>query len=233
LGYDALKESVLRVNQALVEAGLIVLTWGNASGIDRKTGAVAIKPSGVAYDKLKADDIVIVSLKDGAVMEGKGRPSSDTPTHLELYRSFENIGGIVHTHSFYATCFCQACKELPCFGTTHADHFHGTIPVTRVMTAEEIQGAYELNTGKVIVERFRTGGINPDDVPGVLIANHGPFTWGSTVEKALENAIVLESVARMNLQTSQINGQVGAISNVLLDKHFLRKHGAGAYYGQK
>ncbi len=236
MAYEALKESVLRVNQALVEAGLIVLTWGNASGIDRKApggGVVAIKPSGVAYDQLKPEDIVVVALADGKVVEGKGRPSSDTPTHLELYRSFKNIGGIVHTHSFYATCFCQACRELPCLGTTHADHFHGTVPVTRVMTAEEIQGAYELNTGKVIVERFVTGGIDPDAVPGVLIANHGPFTWGSTVEKALENAIVLESVARMNLQTAQIHGGVGAISQVLLDKHFLRKHGAGAYYGQK
>ncbi len=237
MAYEALKESVLRVNVALVEAGLIVLTWGNASGIDRAAlggaGVVAIKPSGVPYESLKASDIVIVSLKDGSVVEGTGRPSSDTPTHLELYRAFKNIGGIVHTHSFSATCFAQACQGLPCLGTTHADHFRGTIPVTRLMTDAEIQDAYEANTGKVIVETFAMRGIDPDEVPGVLIANHGPFAWGPTVEKSLENAIVLESVAKMQLQTYQINREARAISGTLLDKHFLRKHGPKAYYGQK
>ncbi len=234
--YESLKESVLKVNLALVDAGLIVLTWGNASGIDRTApngGVVAIKPSGVPYDRLTPEDIIVVSLADGSIVEGKGRPSSDTPTHLELYRDFKNIGGIVHTHSFYATCFAQARQELPCLGTTHADHFHGTIPVTRLMTDAEINADYEANTGKVIVETFHSHHINPDNVPGVLIANHGPFAWGPTPEKSLENAIVLESVARMQLHTHQINPQTPAISSTLLDKHFLRKHGPKAYYGQK
>lgn len=236
MAYEALKESVLKVNLALVDAGLIVLTWGNASGIDRTApngGVVAIKPSGVPYDSLKASDIVIVALADGSIVEGKGRPSSDTPTHLELYRNFKNIGGIVHTHSFSATCFAQACQPLPCLGTTHADHFRGTIPVTRLMTDAEIHDAYELNTGKVIVETFHTHHVDPDEVPAVLIANHGPFAWGPTPEKSLENAIVLESVAKMQLQTYQINAHSKAISATLLDKHFHRKHGPKAYYGQK
>ena len=233
MAYDALKESVCKVNLALVQAGLIVLTWGNASGIDRESGLVAIKPSGVPYDELTPEDIVMVSLKEGKVVEGKGRPSSDTPTHLELYREFPNIGAIVHTHSLHATAFAQACKDIPCLGTTHADHFYGTVPCTRLMSDAEIQSAYELNTGKVIVETFRTRNIDPDNIPAVLIANHGPFAWGSTPTKAFENAIVLESVAKMQLSCYQLNPAIGPISATLLDKHFLRKHGPTAYYGQK
>ncbi len=236
MGYDALKESVLKVNVGLVGAGLIALTWGNASGADRSAdggkGVMGIKPSGVPYEKLTANDIVIVSLATGKVIEGSGKPSSDTATHLELYRAFEGVGGVVHTHSFYATCFAQAKREIPCLGTTHADHFCGTIPVTRELTAEEIKTEYELNTGKVIVECFREKGIKALEVPGVLVASHGPFAWGATAEKALENAFVLEQVARMLVTTYQLKGEAGAIPEVLLHKHFFRKHGPGATYGQ-
>jgi L-ribulose-5-phosphate 4-epimerase len=234
--YDELKRSVYEVNMALVKSGLVVLTWGNASGVDRKgdsgRGVMAIKPSGVDYDKLTAEDTVLVSLTSGQVLDGAKRPSSDTRTHLELYRAFANIGGIVHTHSFHATAFAQACCEIPCFGTTHADHFYGTVPVTRELNAEEINGDYELNTGKVIVERFHSEGIDPAQMPAVLVASHAPFVWGNTPQKALENAIALEYVAGMQLETYQINGKTQAVSQVLLDKHFKRKHGAGAYYGQ-
>jgi L-ribulose-5-phosphate 4-epimerase len=236
MAYEALKKSVLEVNLAIVKSGLVVLTWGNASGADRKAdggrGVMAIKPSGVDYDQLRADDIVIVSLASGEVVEGDKRPSSDTKTHLELYRAFGNIGGIVHTHSFHATAFAQAQVEIPCLGTTHADHFYGTIPVTRQMTKEEINGEYELTTGHVIVERFREGKIDPDEMPAVLVASHAPFVWGKTPEKALENAVALEYVAGMQIESQQLNAKVSAISQVLLDKHFKRKHGAGAYYGQ-
>jgi L-ribulose-5-phosphate 4-epimerase len=234
--YDDLKRAVLDVNVALVKSGLVVLTWGNASGVDRKAdggrGVMAIKPSGVDYDKLQPDDMVILSLASGKVIEGKKRPSSDTMTHLELYREFGNIGGIVHTHSFHATAFAQACVEIPCLGTTHADHFYGIVPMTREMTAEEIKTDYELNTGKVIVERFRKGGLNPDEVPAVLVASHAPFVWGASVKKALENAIALEYVAGMQVEAFQINTKAKAISQTLLDKHFLRKHGPAATYGQ-
>jgi L-ribulose-5-phosphate 4-epimerase len=234
--YDDLKRTVLDVNLALVKSGLVVLTWGNASGVDRKAdggrGVMAIKPSGVDYDKLLADDMVMVSLASGKVIEGAKRPSSDTLTHLELYREFPNIGGIVHTHSFHATAFAQACVEIHCLGTTHADHFYGTVPVTRDLTADEINTDYELNTGKVIAERFRTGGINPDEVPAVLVASHAPFVWGRTPQKALENAIALEYVAGMQVEAFQINAKAKAISQTLLDKHFKRKHGPAATYGQ-
>ncbi len=235
--YDALKKSVYEVNMAIVKSGLVVLTWGNASGIDRSgdggRGVMAIKPSGVDYDVLQPADIVIVSLATGQVVEGTKRPSSDTLTHLELYREFPNIGGIVHTHSLHATAFAQAGREIPCLGTTHADHFYGTVPVTRQLTAEEINGDYELNTGKVIVERFRSGRIDPDEMPAVLVMSHAPFVWGSTPEKALENAIALEYVAGMQLEAFQLNAKVKPIPQVLLDKHFKRKHGPGHYYGQK
>jgi L-ribulose-5-phosphate 4-epimerase len=237
MSYAALKQSVYEVNMAIVRSGLVVLTWGNASGVDRQAdsgrGVMAIKPSGVDYEKLRPDDIVIVSLASGEVVEGTKRPSSDTRTHLELYRAFGNIGGIVHTHSLHATAFSQARREIPCVGTTHADHFYGTIPVTRDLTAAEINGDYELETGKVIIERFRAGKIDPDDMPAVLVASHAPFVWGKTPQKALENAIALEYVARMQIASWQLNSETNGVSQVLLDKHFKRKHGAGAYYGQE
>jgi L-ribulose-5-phosphate 4-epimerase len=224
---------------ALQKSGLVVLTWGNASGVDRSAdtiggkGVMAIKPSGVAYDKLKPYDIVILAIATGEVLEGKCRPSSDTPTHLYLYQHFPNIGGVVHTHSHHATVFAQAQREIPCLGTTHADHFYGTVPCTRPLTAAEINTEYELNTGKVIVEKFREGKIDPDAVPGVLVASHAPFVWGATAQKALENAIALESIALMQLGVYQLNSQIESVPQVLLDKHFKRKHGPGAYYGQK
>jgi len=233
MAYDELKNRVHRANLALVEAGLVVLTWGNASGADRQAGVMAIKPSGVAYDKLRPDDIVVLSIESGQVVEGAARPSSDTPTHLHLYREFASVGGIAHTHSTYGTSFAQALREIPCLGTTHADNFYGAIPVTRALTAEEIGRDYEMNTGKVIVEWFRDGGIDPGNVPGVLVASHAPFAWGPTAEMAVENAIVLEFSARMALNAMLLNPRLSPIAQALLDKHFLRKHGAGAYYGQE
>ena len=232
MAFDELKKRVYEANLALVEAGLVVLTWGNASGADREAGVMAIKPSGVPYDKLGAKDIVVLSLASGEVVEGSARPSSDTPTHLHLYRAFDGIGGIVHTHSTYGTSFAQACRPIPCLGTTHADNFYGEIPVTRTMTPAEIETDYELNTGQVIVERFRSAGIDPLEIPGVLVASHAPFTWGTTPEKAVENAIVLEFTAQMAANSFALNPSVEAISKTLLDKHFLRKHGRHAYYGQ-
>jgi L-ribulose-5-phosphate 4-epimerase len=231
--YEALKESVWRVNLDLVKAGLVVLTWGNASGVDRQAGVMAIKPSGVPYDQMTAADIVVLSLATGQVVEGARRPSSDTPTHLHLYRAFASIGGVVHTHSLHATSFAQAARQLPCLGTTHADNFYGTIPVTRQLTSEEIAEAYEHNTGKVIEDCFRQGGLDPMQVPGVLVAGHAPFTWGATPEKALENSIVLEFAAHMAIQTWALNSAAIPLPQHLVDKHFLRKHGPGAYYGQK
>jgi len=239
MAYEQLKQTVYDINMALQKSGLVVLTWGNASGVDRDAesiggkGVMAIKPSGVKYDKLTPNDIVVLSIATGQVIEGKARPSSDTPTHLYLYQQFPNIGGVVHTHSQYATTFAQAHREIPCLGTTHADHFYGTVPCTRPMTPEEIKSEYEHNTGVVIVERFKKGGINPDDVPGVLVASHAPFVWGATPQKALENAIALESIALMQLGAYQLSPKVEAVPQVLLDKHFKRKHGPGAYYGQK
>lgn len=231
--YKRLKEDVTRANLALVESGLVVLTWGNASGVDRHEGVVAIKPSGVPYDKLRADDIVVLSLENGEVIEGSGRPSSDTPTHLHLYRSFASVGAIVHTHSTFATSFAQALRDIPCLGTTHADNFYGTIPVTRAMKAEEIESEYELNTGKVIAECFQQRKIDPAAVPGVLVASHAPFAWGPTPDKAVENAIVMEFAAQMALNSFALAPDLGPVPQVLLDKHFLRKHGPKAYYGQK
>lgn len=228
--YDQLKESVCKANIELQTQKLVIFTWGNVSGIDRSAGVVAIKPSGVSYDKLAPDDIVLLDL-DGNILEGSLNPSSDTPTHLELYRNFKALGGICHTHSSNATIWAQACRGIPCFGTTHADHFYGEIPVTDLMTPEEIEGDYELNTGKVIVSRFE--GIDPMEMPAVLVANHGPFTWGAAPEKAVENAAVLEQVAVMALGTITLNSNMKDISRVLLDKHYLRKHGKNAYYGQK
>jgi L-ribulose-5-phosphate 4-epimerase len=231
--YQSLKERVQRANLALVEAGLVILTWGNASGADRDAGVVAIKPSGVPYDRLGVDDIVVLSIKTGEIVEGSTRPSSDTATHLHLYREFPAIGGVMHSHSTYGTSFAQAMREIPCFGTTHADNFYGSIPVTRPMMDAEINQDYELNTGRVIVERFKKGGIDPEQVPGVLVASHGPFAWGLTVEKAVENAIVLEFSARMALNSLALSPGLSPISRTLLDKHFFRKHGPKATYGQK
>jgi len=235
MAYEQLKESVYKANLALVEAGLVVLTWGNASGADRAAGdggVMAIKPSGVEYDKLKPADIVVLSIKTGEVVDGTARPSSDTPTHLYLYQQFDTVGGIVHTHSTCGTSFAQAGREIPCLGTTHADNFYGAIPCTREMSDAEIQTDYELNTGRVIVDTFRSRKLDALDVPGVLVAAHAPFAWGKTPEKAVENAIVLEFTAQMALHSLALNPSVRPISKVLLDKHFLRKHGKGAYYGQ-
>lgn len=228
---EKLKRAVWQANLDLVTKGLVIETWGNASGIDRQRGLIVIKPSGVQYAEMKPEQMVVVSLRDGKVVEGDLKPSSDTPTHLELYRAFSSIGGVVHTHSLYATAWAQARREIPALGTTHADYFYGQVPCTRMMRPEEINTNYELNTGKVIVERFK--GLDPMTMPAVLVASHGPFTWGETVEKAVENAVVLEQVARLALKTLQLTKCIRPMQRVLLDKHFLRKHGPSAYYGQK
>jgi L-ribulose-5-phosphate 4-epimerase len=227
---ENIKKQVFEANLRLVREGLVILTFGNASAIDRENGLVVIKPSGVDYAEMSAEQMVTVDLETGETIEGTLKPSSDTPTHLELYRNFPDIGGIVHTHSKYATIWSQANREIPCFGTTHADYFYGNIPCTRAMTDAEINENYELNTGKVIVERFTD--INPNDIPAVLVANHAPFVWGKSVKKAVENSIVLEYIAELTLQTTAINSDANAITQTLLDKHFLRKHGKNAYYGQ-
>ena len=225
---EKLKEEVYRANIELVEHGLVIFTWGNVSGIDREKGLVVIKPSGVSYDEMKPKDMVVLNLY-GQVVEGNLKPSSDTPTHLVLYRQFENIGGVVHTHSEWATSWAQAGKSIPALGTTHADYFYGEIPCTRKMTKAEIENDYELETGKVIVERFKD--IDADQVPGVLVNNHGPFSWGTDAHNAVHNAVVMEEVAKMTFRTLQLNSET-TMDQVLLDKHFLRKHGKNAYYGQ-
>lgn len=226
----SLKEEVLQANLEVVRRGLVLYTFGNASGIDRKRGLVVIKPSGVPYETMKASDMVVLDL-EGKVVEGKFRPSSDTPTHLVLYRAFEGIGGIVHTHSRAATAWAQAQREIPCLGTTHADYFHGSIPVTEPLSEQEIGEAYEANTGHAIVRRFE--GRDPLSMPAVLLAGHAPFAWGKTAIDAAHNAVILEEVALLALQTLAIHGGCGPISDCLRDKHFFRKHGAGAYYGQQ
>ncbi|WP_211749391.1 L-ribulose-5-phosphate 4-epimerase [Paenibacillus sp. Marseille-Q4541] len=229
---ESLREEVLTANLGLPKYGLVTFTWGNVSGIDREKGLVVIKPSGVAYEDLKASDLVVVNLQ-GDIVEGDLRPSSDTPTHLALYRAFSDIGGIVHTHSPWATSFAQAAKEIPALGTTHGDYFYGTIPCTRAMTAEEIEGEYELETGNVIIETFRMEGIDPASVPGVLVHQHAPFAWGKDAHDALHNAVVLEEVAKMAHRSMALDPQLGSMNANLLDKHFLRKHGKDAYYGQR
>lgn len=226
-----LKEEVCAANLRLKTDSLVVLTWGNVSAVDREAGLVAIKPSGVPYSQLRPEHIVVVSLETGATVEGPLNPSSDTPTHLELYRNFPGIGAVVHTHSVHATAWAQACAEIPAFGTTHADYFNGPIPCTRVMWPEEVQSDYELNTGKLIVERFKE--LDPLLCPAVLVAHHGPFVWGSTPQKAVENAVVLEQLALMATQTKLIKPASHDIPIHLLNKHFYRKHGDKAYYGQK
>jgi L-ribulose-5-phosphate 4-epimerase len=227
---EALKESVLKANLELPSRGLVTFTWGNVSGVDRERGLVVIKPSGVPYEELRAEHLVVVDL-EGNIVEGNLNPSSDTPTHLMLYKNFRDIGGVVHTHSRWATLWAQAGKGIPALGTTHADYFYGQIPCTRKMTNEEIQGAYEKETGKVIVETFKD--IHPANMPGVLVNNHGPFTWGKDASEAVHNAVVLEEVAMMAYYTCSLTPEISPISQTLLDKHFLRKHGANAYYGQK
>lgn len=227
---EELKEKVFRANLELKEHGLVIFTWGNVSGIDRERGLVVIKPSGVSYAEMKADDMVVVDLATGKVLEGNLRPSSDTPTHLVLYRAFPEIGGVVHTHSTYATAWAQSGRGLPNIGTTHADYFHDTVPCTRAMTEEEVKGEYEEETGNVIVEAFRD--INPVHTPGVLVSNHGPFTWGKTPAEAVHNAVVLEEVAKMASIAFAINPDL-TMNPLLIEKHFSRKHGPNAYYGQK
>lgn len=229
---EELKEKVLQANLALPKYNLVTFTWGNVSAIDREKNLVVIKPSGVEYDVMTAEDMVVVDLFTGKVVEGSKKPSSDTPTHLELYREFPTIGGIVHTHSRHATIWSQAGEDLIAAGTTHADYFYGSIPCTRKMTPAEIQGEYELETGKVIVETFQTRGIDPNAVPAVLVHSHGPFIWGTDPHNAVHNAVVLEEIAYMNLFTCQLNPRIPAMQQELLDKHYLRKHGKNAYYGQ-
>lgn len=228
-----LKLSVYHANIALVQAGLVVLTWGNASGIDRERGIVAIKPSGVAYDALRPEDIVLVSLGNGEPLPGERlRPSSDTPTHVCLYQRFTEIGGIAHTHSRYATAWAQAGREIPCYGTTHADTFHGVVPLCRTLTPEEIEQAYEWNTGLAVAEHFQTAGLPPLHVPGVLLPFHAPFAWGESPTKAVENAIILEEAASLAWHTELLNPRAAAAPHAVVEKHFQRKHGKDAYYGQ-
>lgn len=227
---EKLKEEVYNANMELTKRGLVTYTWGNVSGIDREKGLFVIKPSGVDYDFLNPSDMVVMDL-EGNIIEGDYNPSSDTATHIELYKSFKNIGGIVHTHSPNATAWAQAGKSLPCYGTTHADYFYGDIPCTRNLTEEEIEKGYEKNTGMVIVETFKE--INPMYIPAVLCKNHGPFTWGKDAMEAVHNAVVLEEVAKMNFLTELLNKNAEKTPKYMQDKHFLRKHGSNAYYGQK
>jgi L-ribulose-5-phosphate 4-epimerase len=227
---DLLKEQVYQANLMLPEHGLVTFTWGNVSGFNRESGLMVIKPSGVAYEDMRAEDMVVVDLDTGKLVEGSLNPSSDTPTHLELYKAFKNIGGIVHTHSRWATIFAQAGHSIVALGTTHADYFYGEIPCTRMMTAEEIQGDYEKETGLVIKETFVDK--DPDNMPAVLIRSHGPFAWGKDPMDAVHNAVVLEEVAFMNYHAQMLVTELSPMQKELLDKHYLRKHGANAYYGQ-
>ena len=222
-----LKKKVLQANLELVKNGLVICTWGNVSGIDRD---IAIKPSGVAYEQMKIKDIVIVDI-EGRIVDGTLNPSSDTPTHLALYRAFHDVMGITHTHSTCATIFAQACCEIPCLGTTHADYFSNAVPVTRYLNQEEVESDYEANTGKIIIERFKN--IDPMEIPAVLVAGHAPFTWGSSPEKSVENSVVLEYIAKMALETIRLNPEIKPLPEYILQKHYLRKHGKKAYYGQK
>jgi L-ribulose-5-phosphate 4-epimerase len=231
---DALRTEVLEANLEIVRRGLVLYTFGNASGIDRETGLVAIKPSGVPYETMKPADLVITDLH-GKIVEGDLRPSSDLATHLLLYREFAEIGGVVHTHSEYATAWAQAGKEIPAYGTTHADYFYGPVPLTEELTDEEVGGDYVLNTGHAILRRFRdpSGPLDPQAVPGVLVRGHAPFAWGKTAIDAAHNAVVLEAIARMGYYTATLNAACEGVSQALLDRHYFRKHGAKATYGQK
>jgi L-ribulose-5-phosphate 4-epimerase len=227
---EQLKRKVLKANLELPAKGLVTYTWGNVSGIDRNSGIIAIKPSGVEYDQMTAEDIVLIDLT-GKVVEGTLKPSSDAPTHVALYNAFPGIGGVCHTHSRWATSWAQAGMGIPAYGTTHADYFYGEIPCTREMSNEEIESEYEANTGHVIIETFT--GFNPEYIPAVLVRNHAPFTWGKDADEAVHNSVVLEEVAMMAVQSKALYPQIQPMAKVLLDKHFLRKHGANAYYGQK
>jgi L-ribulose-5-phosphate 4-epimerase len=231
-GHLDLRERVLEANREIVRAGLVILTFGNVSGIDRAAGVMAIKPSGVPYDALGPESIVLVDLESGATLEGGYQASSDTPTHLALYRRFASVGGIVHTHSLHATAWAQARRAIPCLGTTHADHFHGPVPVTRALARDEIRGEYEACTGDAIVETLDRLALDPLEMPAVLVASHGPFAWGADTVLAVENAIALEAVAAMALHTLTLESAAEAIEDELLERHYLRKHGADAYYGQ-
>jgi L-ribulose-5-phosphate 4-epimerase len=227
-----LRDQVWRANQALVRSGLVTLSFGNASGVDRDAGILLIKPSGVPYDQLRPEHLVAVSLEDGSVVDGDLRPSSDTPTHLLLYRRFPEIGGVVHTHSTAATAWAQAGRSIPPLGTTHADHFNSAVPVTRQLLEREVEGEYERETGAVIVETLERLGLSPVDMPAALVASHGPFTWGPDAEHAADNATALEAVASMAFQAYALNPALGPMSEYLLKRHFERKHGPNAYYGQ-
>jgi L-ribulose-5-phosphate 4-epimerase len=229
---EELKQKVYEANMELPKRGLVTFTWGNVSGIDREKGLFVIKPSGVPYEKLKPEDMVVVDL-EGKVVEGDYNPSSDMPTHLVLYQNYPEIGGVVHTHSTYATSWAQANRDIPAYGTTHGDYMYGDIPCARRLTEEEINRAYETETGNVIVETFKERGIKIMDMPAVILCNHGPFTWGKDANEAVHNAVVLEEVAKMAMFAETINPNLGRMDQFLLDKHYLRKHGANAYYGQK
>ncbi len=228
---EELKREVCEANLELVRRGVVIYTWGNVSGIDRKSGCMVIKPSGVSYDSMSPEDMVVVSLEAGARVEGKWNPSSDTKTHLELYRAFPELGGITHTHSTHAIVFAQAGRDIPALGTTHADYFYGDIPCTRALTQQEVESDYEANTGCVIIETVRERGIDPLAVPGIVVRNHGPFTWGRDAAASVYHAVVMEQVAEMALKTLLLNPQA-SIQQYVLDKHYFRKHGPGAYYGQ-
>ena len=229
---EQLKKEVLEANLLLPKYNLVTFTWGNVSGIDREKGLIVIKPSGVEYDVMTAEHMVVVDL-DGKVVEGDLNPSSDTATHIELYKAFPEIGGVIHTHSPWATSWAQAGRGIPAYGTTHADYFYGEIPCTRQLTPEEVESAYEKETGTVIIEAFRDRGIDPVAVPGVIVYKHGPFAWGKNPNQAVHNAVVMETVANMAYHAEQINPQGTPIEQYLLDKHYMRKHGPNAYYGQK
>ena len=228
---NEMKERVFAANLALPEAGLVKLTWGNVSEINREAGVIVIKPSGVPYSQMKVEDMVVTTL-DGEIVASKMKPSSDLATHIELYKAFENINSVVHTHSKNAVMWAQAGRGIPAYGTTHADTFYGVVPCTRQLTSTEVESAYELETGKVIIETFTNEKIDPTAVPGVLVYGHGPFTWGETPQKAVENSIVLDEIAEMAEMTETVNKNIHPIPQYLLDKHFFRKHGAQAYYGQ-
>ncbi len=228
---DKLKKEVFNANLELVKQGLVIYTWGNASGIDREKGLVVIKPSGVSYDEMTEADMVVVDL-EGNIVEGNLRPSSDTPTHLALYTEYREIGGVVHTHSEWATSWAQAGNDIPCYGTTHSDYFYGDIPCTRKLTDEEINGEYEFETGNVIIETLSERNYRPLEMPGVIVYNHGPFTWGKSPKEAVQNARVLEEISKMAFRTEELNRTVKPIDKTLLNKHYLRKHGTEAYYGQ-
>lgn len=229
---EELKEKVFEANLELVNKGMVIYTWGNVSGIDREKGLVVIKPSGVDYSVMKAEDMVVVDLITGQTVESTLRPSSDTPTHLEIYRRFKNVGGVTHTHSVNAVAFAQAGRSIPPLGTTHADYFYGEIPCTKELTEEETQNAYELNTGKVICDLFEAKNIDPMAVPGALVKSHGPFTWGTDPANSVYNAVVLEKIAEIAFKTLQINPN-SKMAQYISDKHYFRKHGPNAYYGQK